>query len=65
MRSAMTDDDYEVGWPKITRRLQRLCDEFGWETVLAVFSNDMPEHWQERARQERELRRHAYTGSMH
>ena len=50
-----------IAWPKITRRLQRLCDEFGWETVLAVFSNDMPEHRQERARQERELRRHAYT----
>ena len=46
----MTDDDYEVAWPKITRRLRRLCDEFGWEMVLSVFSCDMPENRQERAR---------------
>jgi hypothetical protein len=33
----MTDDDYELIWPKVTRRLRRLCDEFGWEVVLAIF----------------------------
>jgi len=64
----MSDDDYEVAWPKITRRLRRLCDEFGWKTVLAVFSNDMPKHRAERARQKQVLRRRrvqTYTASLH
>ncbi len=46
--------DYDKAWPKIARTLERLCDEYGWDTVLGVFSNDMPDHRREREREERE-----------
>ena len=52
----MTKDEYDAAWPKITRRLHRLCDEFGWETVLHVFAGDMPEHREEREREQQERR---------
>jgi hypothetical protein len=48
------EPDYETVYPRIVRRLRRLCADCGWQNVLAVFSNDMPEHREERAREERE-----------
>jgi hypothetical protein len=57
----MTEEEYELAWPKITRRLQRLCDEFGALTVLGTLANDMPYHREEREleRRARELERRA------
>jgi hypothetical protein len=51
---AYSPSRYELAWPKITRTLERLCDKYGFETVLGIFSNDMPDHRREREQEERE-----------
>jgi len=56
MEYAAVDAEYAAAWPKITRTLKRLCDQYGFDMVLGIFSNDMPEHREEREREEREQR---------
>jgi hypothetical protein len=42
---------YDEAWPKITRTLERLCETYGFDMVLGIFSSDMPDHRRERERE--------------
>jgi hypothetical protein len=57
----MSMADYQTRYhtvvrPEVSRTLERLCDKYGWDIVLGIFSNDMPDHRREREQQEREER---------
>ena len=54
MTAAYDRPSYDKAWPKITSTLERLCAEYGFDTVLSVFSMDMPDHRRELERAERE-----------
>ena len=43
MSSADLINPCDMAWPRVARRLRRLCDEFGWEMVLVVFSSGLME----------------------
>jgi hypothetical protein len=47
---------YERVYPVIAGTLQRLCDRYGQELVLGVFSTDMPRYFEPREREERHRR---------
>jgi hypothetical protein len=49
------DFDEAAAYARTTRTLERLCRDYGFEYVLGVFSNGMPEH--ERMREEEERQR--------
>jgi hypothetical protein len=49
------DFDEAIAYARTTRTLERLCREYGFEYVLGIFSNGMPEH--ERMRREEERQR--------
>jgi sugar phosphate isomerase/epimerase len=56
------DFDEAAAYARTTRTLRRLCQDYGFEYVLGIFSNGMPEHREEEERQralERKQRRQA------
>jgi hypothetical protein len=52
----MTTQGHDA-YVRTTRTLERLCRDYGFEYVLGVFSNDMPDH--RRMREEEEERQRA------
>jgi hypothetical protein len=44
----MTTQGHDA-YVRTTRTLERLCRDYGFEYVLGVFSNDMPDHRRMRA----------------
>jgi hypothetical protein len=48
------DFDEAAAWRRTTRTLERLCRDYGFEYVLGVFSNDMPDHRRMREEEERQ-----------
>jgi hypothetical protein len=47
---------YERVYPRVAGTLQRLIDRYGFDTVLGIFSSDMPTHFPPREREERHRR---------
>jgi hypothetical protein len=55
----MTKDhphDHDPDYIPITTALQKLCDQYGWNKVLAIFSGDMPDYYKLRNREPRHQR---------
>jgi hypothetical protein len=57
--------DHDPDYLPIASTLQKLCDTYGWNKVLAIFSNDMPDYYKLRDREPRHKRvlRQARTNS--
>jgi hypothetical protein len=55
MRPRKTDHphDHDPDYIPIASILQKLCDQYGWKKVLAIFSNDMPDYYKLRNREPR------------
>jgi len=49
--------DYDKAYPHVAKTLERLCAKYGFETVLGIFSSDMPDHRREREEEERQRER--------